>query len=113
MQLMVHFSVGLAGGLLVLTVVDVAPRVEFPAAFASGVRGVVPDGHWLLAEAGATGPAAVWKAAHGTAWANLFPFHGLLDHYETGRGVLEGGAALLLMLVVVAGYALLNDWRVE
>lgn len=112
-QLMVHFAVGLFGGLLVLTVVDLPPRREFLLMIASGFWAAVPDGHWLVLEVGLVDVAAAWKAFHRTAWANLFWFHGIIDGLETGRNNLEAGIALAILLVVAVGYALLNDWSAD
>jgi hypothetical protein len=111
MQAIVHFTVGLAGGLLVLLFVDWDQSREFLFTFASGVWALVPDGHWMLSEFGFDGPAAVWKSFHQTALANVFWFHHFLDGRETGRGNLEAGAGLLLLLVVVGVYYVANSWE--
>jgi len=111
MDALVHFSVGVACGLLVLTAVDLRPRVEFPLAFASGVWALVPDGHWMLSEVGLAGPASVWKAFHATAVANVFWLHRLIDLSETARPKLEQGIALAGLLVAVTVYYAVNDWK--
>jgi hypothetical protein len=113
MDALVHFAVGLTGGLLVLLFVDWPPRREFLFTFGSGVWALVPDGHWMLTEFGLDGPATVWKSLHTTALANLFWFHRFLDGHETGRGKLEMGASLLLLFVAVALYYVANDWGTE
>ena len=111
MEALVHFSVGLTAGLLVLLVVDWAPSREFLFPFASGVWAMLPDGHWMLSEFGVDGPAAAWKAVHATAVADLFWFHRFIDTHETGRRNLEAGASLLLLVVAVGLYYLGNDWN--
>ena len=113
MDAIVHFAVGLTGGLLVLLFVDWPHRREFLFTFASGVWALVPDGHWMLTEFGIDGPAAVWKALHTTALANLFWFHRFLDTHETGRRNLEMGVSLLLLFVAVGLYYVANDWGAE
>lgn len=113
MQAIVHFAVGLAGGLLVLLFVDWEQPLEFLFLFASGIWAMLPDGHWMLSAFGFAGAAAVWKSFHQTAWANLFWFHHFLDASETGQNNLEAGASLLLLFVAVAVYYLANDWSVE
>lgn len=111
MDIIVHFVVGLACGLLVLLFVDWPPRREFLFVFASGLWAILPDGHWMLTAFGLDGAAAVWKSFHRTVWANLFWFHRLLDNSETGRTNLEAGASLLFLFAVVAIYYVANDWR--
>lgn len=113
MEAIVHFAVGLTGGLLVLLFVDWEQSREFLATFASGVWAMVPDGHWMLSEFGVDGPAAVWKSFHGTAWANLFWFHHLLDSHETGRGNLEAGVSLFALVLAVGVYYAANNWGAE
>lgn len=110
MDALVHFAVGLSGGLLALLLVDWPPRREFLLTFSSGVWAMVPDGHWLLHEAGLEAPAALWKLAHATPAADLFWFHRVLDRNETGRPTVEMGAALAVLFVVVVVYYLGNDW---
>ena len=110
MDALVHFAVGLAGGLLVLTLVDSPPRREVPLAFASGIWALLPDGHWMLVELGLDAPAPAWRALHRTAFANLFWFHRWLDLNETGRPNAEGGLALLILIVAVGVYYVFNDW---
>jgi hypothetical protein len=111
MEALVHFAVGLTGGLLALLLVDWAPRREFLATFASGIWAMVPDGHWMFHEFGFDTVAAVWKAFHMTTLANLFWFHRVLDRSETGRPNLEMGVALFGLLVVVGIYYTVNDWE--
>jgi hypothetical protein len=75
---------------------------------------MLPDGHWMLHEAGLDGPAAAWKALHGSsALADLFWFHRLLDGAETGRPRVEMGVALAGLAVAVGVYYLANDWDAE
>jgi hypothetical protein len=111
MEAIVHFAVGLTGGLLLLLFVDWAQPREFLLTFASGVWAMLPDGHWMLSEFGLGGPAAVWKSFHMTAFADLFWFHRFLDTHETGRGNLEAGLSLLLLFAVVGLYYAANDWE--
>lgn len=113
MQALVHFTVGVVGALLVLSVVDRPPREEFLAMFASGFWAMVPDFHWLLREVGINAGADVWRAVHGTWVANLFWFHHLIDSLETGEEILEAAFALVLLVVAVGVYYLANDWGVE
>jgi len=80
--------------------------------FASGFWGMVPDGHWMLHEFGVDGGAALWRNFHGSVFANVCWFHGLIDAMETGRDNLEAGIALAILLVLVAGYYRFNDWTV-
>jgi len=110
MDALVHFAVGLTGGLLVLLAVDLPPREEFALAFASGAWALVPDGHWMLSEFGFPAPAATWKGLHATPLADAFWFHRTLDLGETGRPLLEQGAALGLLSLAVAAYYVGNDW---
>lgn len=109
-QALVHFTVGVFVGLSILTVVDWPVRREFALIFLSGFWGLIPDGHWLVAEFGADGVAAAWRAFHRTPYANVFWFHHLIDSAETGRDTLEAGVALFALLVSVAGYYRYNDW---
>lgn len=113
MDIIVHFVVGLACGLLVLLFVDWPPRREFLFLFASGLWAILPDGHWMLTEFGLDGPAAVWKSFHRTAFANLFWFHHFLDASETGRKNLEAGASLLFLFAAVGVYYVANDWGAD
>jgi hypothetical protein len=113
MQAIVHFTVGLTGGLLVLLFVDWRQSREFLFTFASGVWAMVPDGHWMLSEFGIDAPAAAWKAVHGTPLVNVFWFHHFLDEHETGRNNLEAGVSLLLLFVAVGVYYVANSWEVE
>ena len=110
MDALVHFAVGLAGGLLALLLVDWRPRREFLATFASGVWAMVPDGHWMLHELGFDAPASLWRSFHMTPVANVFWLHHFLDQHETGRPKVEMGVAFAGLLVVVVGYYLGNDW---
>jgi hypothetical protein len=102
----------MAGGLLVLAVVDWPVRREFLAAFASGFWAMLPDGHWLLAEVGLDGAATVWKGVHRSAVADVFWGHRLVDRAETGRPTLEAGVALVVLVVAVGVYYRYNDWSV-
>lgn len=111
MQAIVHFSLGLTGGLLVLLFVDWAQPREFLFTFASGIWGMLPDGHWMLSAFGLDGPAAVWRSVHMTPFANVFWFHHFLDAHETGHDNIEAGASLLLLVLVVCLYYLSNDWE--
>jgi hypothetical protein len=113
MDALVHFAVGLAGGLLALLLVDWPPRREFLATFVSGVWAMVPDGHWMLHELGIGAAAAAWKAAHTMSAANLFWFHRVIDRAETGRPKVETGVALFGLFVVVGLYYLGNDWDAD
>lgn len=113
MQALVHFTVGVAVALGVLTLLDRPVPEEFLLTFASGFWAMLPDGHWLLREFGFDGLAEPWLALHGSALANLFWFHGLIDSLETGRPNLEGGVALAILVVLVVGYYRFNDWTVE
>lgn len=112
MDIIVHFVVGLTLGLVVLLFVDWPQRREFLFVFASGLWAILPDGHWMLAEFGLEGPAAVWKGFHRTAWVDVFWFHHLLDASETGRKNLEAGVSLFFLFVAVGIYYALNDWEV-
>ena len=113
MQAIVHFAVGLTGGLLVLVFVDWTQSREFLFTFASGVWALLPDGHWMLSAFGIDGLAAAWRSVHMTPLVNAFWFHHFLDTHETGHDNLEAGASLLLLFVVVALYYLSNDWDAE
>jgi hypothetical protein len=110
MDAFVHFTVGLGGGLLALLLVNWPTQREFLVMFASGVWALVPDGHWMLHEAGFHAPASLWRAAHHTTAANLFWFHQIIDRAETGRPKVEMGVALVGLLLVVGVYYVVNDW---
>ncbi|WP_318567468.1 hypothetical protein [Salinigranum marinum] len=110
MDALVHFAVGLTGGLLALLLVDWHPRREFLAMFASGVWALVPDAHWMVRAVGFDGVADVWFAFHRSRLANLCWFHGALDRRETGLPRVEMGVSLAVLLVVVGVYAAVNDW---
>lgn len=112
-QALVHFTVGVIVALSVLSVLDRPVREEFLTIFASGFWGMVPDGHWLLHEAGLNGVAGIWRAFHATPYANVFWLHGVIDGLETGRPNLEAGIALTVLAVAVVGYYWLNDWSPE
>lgn len=113
MDALVHFAVGLTGGLLVLLLVDWPPRREFLATFVSGIWAMIPDGHWMLHEAGLDAPAAVWRTIHATNVANVFWFHRVLDRAETGRPKVEMGLALVGLALAVATYYVANDWGAD
>jgi hypothetical protein len=113
MDALVHFAVGLTGGLFALLAVDWRPQSEFLATFASGVWAMVPDGHWMLHEAGFAAPASLWRAFHATSAANLFWFHHVLDQHETGRPKVEMGVAFAGLLLAVVVYYLGNDWDAD
>lgn len=111
MDALVHFAVGLAGGLLVFLVADWQPRSEFLATFVSGVWAMVPDGHWILREAGFVAAAETWRAVHASSpLMDVFWFHRLLDASETDRPNVEMGVALAGLLVAVGVYYVANDW---
>ena len=110
MDALVHFAVGLSGGLLALLLVDWHPRREFLATFASGVWALVPDGHWVFRGFGFETVADAWLVFHRSAFANLCWFHRFLDESETGNPKLETGVALAVLLVAVGVYAVVNDW---
>jgi hypothetical protein len=110
MQALVHFAVGLAGGLLVFSVVDRSPRDELVLIFASGFWAMVPDFHWLLHEAGIDRVAAAWKAVHRTRLVDVFWLHRTLDLAETGQNNLEAGVALAGCVVALGIYYWVNDW---
>ena len=113
MDALVHFAVGLSGGLLLLLLVDWPQRREFLATFGSGVWAMVPDGHWMFHEFGVDTVASVWRAAHASPVANLFWFHRVLDRAETGRPRVEMGVALFGLFVVVGVYYAVNDWDAD
>jgi hypothetical protein len=110
MQALVHFAVGIAGGLLLFSVLDRPVRREFLFVFASGFWAMVPDFHWVLRWVGLDRVAAVWKAGHASPFANVFWFHQLLDNSETGRNNLEAGVALAGLVLAVGVYYWTNDW---
>lgn len=111
MQAFVHFTVGVILALVILMVIDRPVSQEFLVMFASGVWGLIPDGHWMLREAGYVGVADRWRAVHETRFADLFWFHHYLDSIETGRNNLEAGIALAALCVVVVGYYWYNNWE--
>ena len=113
MQALVHFTVGVFMALLILSVLDWPVRREFLLLFASGFWAMLPDGHWLLREVGADGPAAAWLAFHRSAYADVCWFHRAIDAIETGRPNLEAAVALGLLVVLVGVYYRFNDWTVE
>lgn len=110
MDALVHFAVGLSGGLVVLLLVDWHPRWEFLAIFASGVWALVPDAHWMFRGLGFDSVADVWYAFHRSRLADLCWFHRYLDRSETGHPKIETGVALAVLLVAVGVYAAANDW---
>ncbi|WP_372910422.1 hypothetical protein [Salinigranum sp.] len=113
MDALVHFAVGLTGGLLALLLVDWSPRREFLVTFASGVWAMIPDGHWMFHELGVDSVATAWRAAHATPAANLFWFHRVLDRSETGRPRVEMGVALVGLFVAVGAFYVVNDWDAD
>jgi hypothetical protein len=111
MDLIVHFTVGLAGGLSLLLFVEWCPRRKFLAMFASGGWAMVPDGHWILRGVGFDTVAAAWRSIHdSSALVDVFWFHRLLDLNETGQPKLETAVALAVLSVVVVVYYVANDW---
>jgi hypothetical protein len=112
-ELFVHFAAGTAGALAAFTLLDWAPRREFIATLASGLWGVLPDGHWMLSDAGFAGAAAAWKAAHASAFANAFWLHRALDRAETGNTRLESAAALAVLAAAGVAYWYANDWSAD
>jgi hypothetical protein len=111
MDALVHFAVGLAGGLFALLLLDWHPRREFLVTFGSGFWALIPDGHWVFRGLGFDGIAGAWLAFHRSAFADLFWFHRLLDRSETGAPKAEMAVAVAVLLVAVGVYALLNDWN--
>jgi hypothetical protein len=112
MEALVHFAVGRFRALLALTVVDYAVRREFLRLVLSGFWALVPDGHWMLRGFEVDGPATAWHSFLQTTYANLFWFHRLIDSLETGRGNLEAGIALGVLLVLTLVDYRNNDWSV-
>lgn len=112
MQALVHFTVGVCMALAILVFIDRPAREEFLLLFASGFWGLLPDGHWMLREAGLAGPAAAWQAVHRSPVVNVFWFHHYLDSIETGRNNLEAGVSLAVLLVLVFVYYRYNEWTV-
>ena len=112
MQTFVHFAVGVACAVLLLTGFDLPPRIEFLLAFASGVWANLPDGYWLLVEFGWDSGVDELRSIHDTSWMNVFWFHHLIDELETSRPNLEAGIAMAVMLVAVGVFYALNDWSV-
>jgi hypothetical protein len=110
MRAFVHFSVGVSGMLFCLLFIELEPRHEFLALFASGLWALVPDLGWLLLRIGLPGSAALWKQLFNSLLGNLFWFHPVLDAIEPENRVFEmvGGFALLGLAVSI--YYLLNDW---
>lgn len=112
MQALVHFAVGLAGGLVLLLLVDLQAREEFAVLLASGFWAIAPDFWWAFREFGYESIALRGRAVHQSPISNLFWFHWLLDQLETGNNNLEAGLALALLGVVAVGYYRYNDWSV-
>jgi hypothetical protein len=110
MQALVHFAIGISMALLILSVVDLPAQREFLLTFLSGFWALLPDGHWLFREFGIMGVGSGWRAVHQTTVANVFWFHHFIDGIETGQKNLEGGVALVILLMAVAGYYRYNDW---
>lgn len=113
MQAIVHFTVGVVFALAILTIVDRPVQQEFVVFFLSGFWAMIPDGHWLLREAGFNDVASAWRAVHGTPTANIFWFHQLIDSIETGRDNLEAGLSLGILFILVLTYYHFNDWSSE
>jgi hypothetical protein len=110
MQAVVHFTVGVFAALLGLTLLNWPVRQEFLIMFVSGFWAMIPDGHWLLREIGAVGPADAWRSFHQSPLANVFWLHHFIDSIETGRNNLKAGISLAVLLVLVFGYYRYNDW---
>lgn len=113
MRAIVHFSVGVTGMLLVLSVLDLAYREEFLLTFASGYWALVPDLGWLLLRLGFPGAATLWKSVFNSALGNLFWFAPLIDAAEPVDRVFEMTGAFALLTVGVAVYYVRNDWDAE
>jgi hypothetical protein len=111
MQALVHFAVGLTGGLLALLLVDWHPRREFLLTFGSGFWAMIPDGHWLFRGLGMDGVATAWLAFHRSNAADVFWVHRLLDTSETGATKAELVLAVAVLLAAVGVYAVFNDWE--
>jgi hypothetical protein len=110
MRAMVHFSVGLCGGVLLLLAFDLDDRHEFLLMFASGLWALVPDLGWLLLRLGLPGAATLWKAVFNSPLGNLFWFAPLLDAMEPVNRVLEMTSAFALLAVAVLAHYYLSTW---
>lgn len=111
MEALVHFALGLTGGLFALVFLDLHPRREFLMMFASGLWALIPDGHWVCRGLGLDSIADVWFAFHRSQFADLFWFHWTLDRGETGAPKAELAVALAMLCLSVGVYALFNDWN--
>lgn len=113
MQALVHFTVGLSAGLLVLSVVGWPPRRELLCIFASGMWALIPDFHWFFREVTLMSQAAAWQSMHRSVFADLFWFHRLLDSMEPGGQRIEIGIAFAILVPSVLVYHRFNDWSVS
>lgn len=110
MQVIVHFGVGMLGGLVIVLLIDRHPREEFAILMGSGFWAVLPDVNWFIREVGIEPIGAIMREFHRSIFANIFWFHQLIDRFETGNRKLEGGIGIFLVFVATIGYLLLNDW---
>jgi len=109
-QALVHFLVGLAGALLVVTAVEVEVRHELPLVVLSGVWALAPDGHRFFRMAGVYSVSNPWQTFHRSRVSNLFWFHHALDGAETGIKEFEIATALVALLVALGVYYAYNEW---
>jgi hypothetical protein len=108
-QALVRFTVGVAGALAGLTVLDRSPREECLVTFLSGLWGMVPDGHWTLHELGLESGGGL-AGAHGSSLVDVCWFHHTIDALETGRDNAEAGVVLVVLVVLVGTYYRYDDW---
>lgn len=119
MKAIVHLAVGACGALLGLYFAKPAVRLRTEILFIGLLSGwgLVPDFWWFFSNRRPLPAyhypviANRWKEFHGSAVANLFWGHRILDHYETGQPVLEAQVAVLVFIIVACLYFLQRATR--
>lgn len=110
MRAIVHFSVGVSGMLLLLSVLRLEYRHAFVLMFASGYWALIPDVGWLLLRLGLPDIAALWKTVFNSPFGNLFWFAPLLDAAEPVNRVVEMTGAFVLLGAGIVVYYVTTDW---